>query len=481
VTPLPAAASPPVTRLGRNIMAMGLSRVSVIALDGLTYILLARYLGPLAYGQYISIAAFIALVDVWADMMTLDVTVREMSRDPEHGHQWLTAATLLRLALAVLGLAAFAVYARLGPLRGQPGVSDLLLIAAALLPMGALRMPLAAFRAHMRIRYELAVLAAARSANLVLIAWVLYRGGGLAQLFLAMLASRVLLAILCWTAMVRVFRFVPATSVARLRQITRRSLPMGVSGLFVAIQLKADIMLVAAIAGAETAGLYSAVAQLPEYLLYVPVIFTTPVLPVLSRHAAGRDLASFQRLYQSMFDTVMAIVLPIAVVSSLLPTEVVVWLFGPGFTAAGAVLPTLMMTVVFMWFSHATAIATVAAGLQDHFIWIQAICVTLYVSAIALLIPLWSMHGAATARLMAAIMAPLLTCMILRRRFGVSLSTRTLRPACAAAVVMAVAVVAASRLPLHVAALVGLTMYGAGLWAVGCNPLALAVEKEIRT
>jgi O-antigen/teichoic acid export membrane protein len=459
---------------------MALSRASAIVLDGLTYILLARYLGPLAYGQYISIVAFLALIDLSADMMTLDVTVREISRDPDRGNEWLTAATVLRLALAAVGLAAFAAYVQLGPLRENADLRSVAMLAAAILPIGALRTPLAAFRAHMRIGYELAILVASRFANLALVAWVIYRGGGLAQIVIVILASRALLAVLCWTTMVRTFRFALSFNRAAFLQIARKSLPMGISGVFVAIQLKADIMFLAAIAGAEIAGLYGVVAQLPEYLLYMPVIFTTPMLAVLSRSAAAADADRFQRLYQAMFDTVMAIVIPIAIVSSVAPRETVVWLFGASFAAAGSVLPILMLSVVFMWFSHATAIAAVASGLQDHFIWIQAICVTVYVAAAAALIPLWGMHGAAIARLVGCIIAPLLTYAMLQRRLGVSLSTRTLRRSSAAAVMMAAGVGAASQLPLHVAALVGLTLYVAGLWAVGCNPLALGLEKESR-
>jgi O-antigen/teichoic acid export membrane protein len=464
----------------RNILAMGMSRASAIGLDAVTYILLARHLGPLEYGHYVAIAAFVSLVDVMADMMTLDITVRDIARDPARGNAWLTAATLLRLSLAGFGLIAFAAYVWLSPIGADRELRTVAALAALALPLGALRAPLAAFRAHMRIHYEMGVLITARATNLLLVAVFIYQGHGLLHVVAAATVSRVLLAVLAWGLLWARFAFQPRFERAALAELTRGSLPMGVSGLFVAAQLKGDILLVASLVGAHAAGLYGVVAQLPEYLLSIPIIFTAPMLPALARAAAAADRTEFQRLFQTMFDTVMTLVIPLAVVSIVAPAAAVTWLFGGTFAGAAGVLPLVMLSVVFMWFSHAAAVATIAAGLQSHFIWIQSTCVAAYFALDALLIPRWGIEGAAVARLAATILAPVLTCAVLQRRLGVRLTTATLRRAAVPALAMALALAWASHLPLQVATLLGLTLYGAGLWATGCNPLAYVVAKESR-
>lgn len=467
--------------IGHNVAAIGVSRVTAIALDGLAYVVLARYLGPATYGQYVSIFAFLSLIDLAADMMTLDVTVREIAAQPDRSSTWLSAATVLRMGLALIGILAFSVYASWTGMSRDPGLASTVVVAALLLPVGALRTPLAAFRAHMRMHYELGIVLVTRFVNLVLVFAVASRGGTLAQLFAVTIASRALLAFLGWTAAVRQFGFVPELNAAAIRQLARESLPMGISGVFVAVQLKADILLVGAIVGTEAAGLYSVVAQLPEYLLYVPVIFTTPALPVLSRCIADRGTREFQQLYQAMFDTVMALVIPIAVIGIIVPQQTVTFLFGEAFAPAASVLPLLIMSVVFMWFSHATAIAAVAARLQHHFIWIQAVCVAVFVALDATLIPSWGTTGAAVARLVAAAMAPAFTYALLRRRLGASLSTGMLGRSVVAAIAMAAGVAATAAQPLVLTGAVGFTLYAAGLWMTGCNPFALLVRKEIRT
>ena len=464
-----------------NVAAIGFSRVAALALDGLAYVVLARYLGPTPYGQYITIFAFLSLIDLAADMMTLDVSVREIAASPERTSTWLTAATVVRMALACVGLAAFGLYAAWTGIARDPATSTAAIVAALLLPVGALRMPLVAFRAHMRMHYELAIIVAVRAINLVLLFAVAVAGAMLWALFAATLASRALLAILAWRIAVREFGFRPVFELEAVRRLIRESLPMGVSGLCVAAQLKGDIMLVGAMIGAHAAGLYGVVAQLPEYLLYVPVIFTTPALPMLSRAIADGGTRDFQRLYQGMFDTVMSIVIPIAVLGIIVPQPLVEWMFGAAYAPAAAVLPLLMLSVVCMWFSHAVAVATVAARLQSHFIWIQAVCVGVFFALNAWLIPIWGVTGAAVARLAAAAIAPALTYALLRYRVGVTLSTRVLRQSAIAAAAMAAGVALMSSQPAVIIGVVGMTVYAAVLWMTGSNPFASLVQEEIPT
>jgi O-antigen/teichoic acid export membrane protein len=467
--------------LAGNVAAIGLSRVAALALDGLAYVVLARYLGPTPYGQYITIFAFLSLIDLAADMMTLDVSVREIAAAPNRTSMWLSAATLVRMGLACVGLMAFGVYAVSTGIAYDPATSTAAAVAALLLPVGALRMPLVAFRAHMRMHYELGIIVTVRAVNLALLFAAAAAGATLWTLFAATVVSRALLAVLAWTIVIRQFGFTPVVDLSAVRRLIKESLPMGVSGVCVAAQLKGDIMLVGAIIGAQAAGLYGVVAQLPEYLLYVPVIFTTPMLPVLSRAVAEGGMREFQRMYQAMFDTVMSIVIPIAVLGIIVPRPLVEWLFGAAYAPAAAVLPLLMLSVVCMWFSHATAIATVAARLQSHFIWIQAVCVAVFFALDAVLIPRWGITGAAVARLVAAAIAPALTYALLRQRVGVTLSMRVLRQSAVAAAAMGVGVAALSSHPPLVIGIAGMTVYAAVLWMTGSNPFASLVHEEIPT
>jgi O-antigen/teichoic acid export membrane protein len=446
----------------RNTVSIGATRIGSVALDGLTYILTARYFGPAEYGQYLSLLAFLNLVDLASDMTVMDITVREISKEPEEAGRWLVAGTLLRLTLAMVGVAAFAGYfyftRRPAELLGSA------VLAALCLPMGALRTPLALFRARMKMHYELGIVLATRALNLALFAGLMYFRGRMSQFFLAILVSRGLLAVLAWAATFTIFGVALTRARGCVRRLIHAAAPMGLSGLFVATQFKADILMLARVAGAAAAGLYGAVAQLPEYSLYLPVIISTPVLPVLSRLFAESEPEEFQRVYGRMVHSIALLAMPVAIPVILLPQSVVSLIFGAKYASVAPVLPLVMLSMVAIWISHATAITAVATGLQGHFIWIQSICVAIYLGLNWLLLPRGGIMAAGAVRLLTTVIAPILTHVVVRKAAGFRFPSRALLQTVVAGLAMGAVILALARFPLPVACAAGFLAYVSALW-----------------
>lgn len=453
-----------------NTVAIGVTRIGGALIDGVTFILVARYFGPAEYGRYLSLLAFLNLIDATAEMTLTDVTVREISKDPERTGTWLAASTALRLILAGIGFLAYLAYIYIGPTARTPGLLATAWIASLVLPVGALRMPITVFRAQMKMHFELAVILISRLVNLALFIGLIRYHRPLYHFFLATFFSRLLLAILVWGAVLAWLRVIPRFQLATFRTLIGESLPMGLAGFFVAVQLKVDILMVASISGPAAAGLYGVVAQLPEYSLLIPSIITTPLFPILAKSLGPANRERFQQIYQDVFDRVAAVVTPIAVVALVMPRESIIFLFGKRFSDAALVLPLLVLSIVFMWLVQVVALAALAAGLQRDFVWIQAICVAIYLLLDWILIPRWGISGAATARLVGTMIAPLLTYQLVESRLGFTLKTRSLRRFTLAGLAMAVAVILFRRFPLQFTASVGTLVYGAALWAFRSAP-----------
>ncbi len=453
--------------------------MSSIVLDGLLYILVARYFGPIEYGYYVSILAFLSLIDLTADMMVLDISVREMAKDGDNLGTWLGASTLLRLGVALAGLVAFAVYVWLGPIHHNPSVMWAAWCACLILPVGAFRTPLAVFRAQTEMHYELVAVVLARLINLLLYVALMFLHGKLYQFFFVVVISRAVLALVAWTIAISRYHIRPRFRLEALLTLVRECWVMGVSGFLLAAQLKGDILMVAAMVGLDSAGMYAVVAQMPEYLLYVPVIITTPILPLLSRAHAESDHARLQQLSQKTFDVVTAIVAPVVVIGCLRPTDCVVLLFGSQYAAAATTLPVLLLSAAFMWFSHVTAIIAIAARLQRNFLWIQCLCAATYFALNRVVIGRWGVIGACEVRLLAMAMAPVLTYWVLERRAALTLDARILRRTLGAAVAIVATMVAFRSLPLYSAGLCSIAAYGAVLAGMHVRLRTSALDTEM--
>jgi O-antigen/teichoic acid export membrane protein len=202
---------------------------------------------------------------------------------------------------------------------------------------------------------------------------------------------------------------------------------------------------------------------LPEYSLYLPVIITTPVLPMMARAFAESAKERFQELYGNMLTAVVSVVIPVAVMAIVMPTATVTLLFGPQYASVSRVLPLLALSIVALWVSHATAIAAVAVGLQSHFVRIQLICVATYVVMDWLLIPRAGVMAAGAVRLLTTIIAPLLTYRLVKDA-GFRLRVHELRPTLWSGGAMAATVWACSGLPIGLAGTAGVGVYAAALW-----------------
>lgn len=465
----------------RNIGAVGLTRGIALLLDGAAYVAVARYLGPELYGHYLGFMALAVLFDFAADMAVVDVTVREIATETGSGNKWLIASTVLRLVMAAIFVVVFAAYVYRARGSYPPDVLNGAWIVALVLPVGALRMPLAVFRARQQSHFELIATVAARAANLIFVLLAIAAGTGIVPFFAIAVASRLLLASVAWGIGFTRAGF----SITRqdfntlaLRRLIGESIPMAVSGLFVALQLRGDILMVAHFMGPHSAGVYGVVASLPEYFLLVPVIMTTPVLPLLSQLFAEASLRRFGRVYRTLISVLSALIVPIAVIGALLPERVVTMLFGAEYVDAAVLLPWLMASIVCMWISHATAIATVAIGWQRAFLWIQSICLVAFVALNLLLIPALGLVGSAIARLVATLIAPVLTYWVVMRYTGAGLDTRAFGQVALAGFVMAVVVRSIEPFGPLLATFVAMTVYVGSLWATGFMQNVLINLKE---
>src|SRR5438876_6140933 len=211
------------TQIVDGVVSIGVARTAAIVIDGLCYVVVARYLGPGEYGQYLAVMAYLTLIELTDDMTLVDITVREISNDRDNTGMWVSAATLLRMGMSAAGFLAYAAYVSFGPGRRTPSLLPAAWIAALMLPAGALRMPIAAFRAHLKMHYELVIIVVTRLANLLLFLLCINSRAGLPQLFLATVVSRLLLALLAWTTLVRLMSTKLRFEMTPLKRLARES------------------------------------------------------------------------------------------------------------------------------------------------------------------------------------------------------------------------------------------------------------------
>jgi O-antigen/teichoic acid export membrane protein len=372
----------------------------------------------------VALQSLLILLDYTAESALVYILVRELSQAPDKTDVWVTSATLLRIGLALLGLGGYFVFVHFA--RYPAEVRTAADFASLLLLVNAFRTPVAIFRAKLLMHYELFINLTTRLLEVLMVIGLIFYGGKLVHFFLARVASATLYTVLAWVLARSFFKPRFSLNLGSIWYLLLQSLPVGVVGLLLLVQFRVDILMVSFLCGPSAAGLYGAIAQLPEYSLHVSEILITTAFPVLSQFHAKSARADFQLFYQRTLNILMIVIIPVAMVVTLMPEETVRLIFGSKFIQAAPALQILIWVLVLLYFNALSGAAIVAINRQKSLVWIEVIDVVVYLTLNSLLIPRWNYMGAAVARVLPAMIGSFIMYRLVQRYVGVTLQKGTL-------------------------------------------------------
>lgn len=131
-------------------------------------------------------------------------------------------------------------------------------------------------------------------------------------------------------------------SSVRAREILRESLPLLCAALAIQVQAYGDQIMLAALSDSETLGQYAAALRLVSLFAFLPVIMQMVAAPEIAR-ARRDDATLYKRRLHGLYRLAMGLTVCTAVPVALIGPDVLVWLFGDAYGAAGVLLPLLAL------------------------------------------------------------------------------------------------------------------------------------------
>jgi O-antigen/teichoic acid export membrane protein len=257
----------------------------------LVFVLLARGLGPVAFGLVATVVTYASLASMVADFGFASKTLRDIGSERDRGAEILSASLsvklILTLVVAVVGA---------GGLLFVPGDATTR-VAAGLLGLAILigavgDLALTAYRAVGRYSGEAMLTVWTSAVHLLVVGWVSLAHGGLLMLAIAFIASRVLYCVAAVIGAERLF------AGYKLRPQPLRQVWMSIrdawgwaadSGLaFLTGHI--DGLVVAAIFGLQAAGVYQSGSRFVHAALALAAILTAIHIPRLAQ-VSGASLA----------------------------------------------------------------------------------------------------------------------------------------------------------------------------------------------
>jgi O-antigen/teichoic acid export membrane protein len=211
-----------------------------------------------------------------------------------------------------------------------------------------------------------------------------------------------------------------------LRRWTRSALPL----LFIAginiINTQTDILMLAALRGSESAGVYQAATRGAELVAFSLVIVNMAIQPSIARLYATGDMARLQRLVTLSARGATAMALPFAIAAIVWGNSIMAAVFGNDFTRGAVALGILAAAQLINAATGPAYSLLNMTGHEDDQLKAMMVGVVINVALNAFLIPRWDIAGAAIATGISLIVWNLLLVMLVKRRLGLDATARIL-------------------------------------------------------
>ena len=393
----------------RNAAALFVGRAFVMALSLVFVLFAARRLGLTEFGRY-------ALARTYFDLLlTLAVTglgiliTREIAKNPSMGPVYFGTAAPLGVGLAVvIGTALVLVSPLMG--YGSDVRTMLSLMCLALVPAAFATLSEAVFVATGNAQYVMVgsfCETLLYSSTGVLLVW-LGRGGR--SLFVALAATRTVLAIAYATRLWRRFGVVPRPgSYAFTRRLCGDWRVFALENWLANLTANTGAIVLSVFHGEAAVGLYAAASKITSFGSPLVASFTSAMFPYMSRLHSESNLA-FRRLGEESVKHMLAVALPGTVIVAIFADRVIRLLYGDAYIDAVPVLRIVIWVFVFNLLNPFVSHLLFARGEQTTSLKVGAISAVVSLALSLALIPTWGPIGAASALLASTALACCLFC-----------------------------------------------------------------------
>ncbi|MEK7216682.1 MAG: flippase [Chloroflexota bacterium] len=256
-----------------------------------------------------------------------------------------------------------------------------------------------------------------------------------------------------------------ALDVAAGRQLIRTAAPLMLNGFLNTIFFRIDILLLQAMRGAETVGLYATAYKFIDGLLLVPTFVTLALFPLLSRFA-DESPERLGRTYRQAVKALVLVAVPIAAGFTFLAEDVLRFFFGDTYAPAAPALRLLVWFLPLSYLNGVTQYLLIAVNRQRLITLAFGLGAAFNILANIAVIPQFGMEGSAVVTVFSEVvlLAPFMAGV--RGALGsLPLSFGLMRGLVAAAA-MAAALWAIQGAPGPVMVLAGVLVYAAALAAL---------------
>lgn len=335
------------TRVVKNASILMATQLITWALSLLLIVFLPRYLGAAAVGQFAIAGSIWAIMGMLMGFGMDTLLMKEIARNPERTPQLVGTAVILRVILFLLSCGIVAVYMQLMAYTATT-VNIIWIIGLSIFITQLGLACLAALQGLEAMHYSSLAGIISKAFNTGLGIAVVLLGYGVYTIGFVYVTSALISTVLLFVFLRRFYKPQFYLQIAPTLAMCRVSFPYLMSGLGLILYGQVDVLIISSLINAQETGWYAAASQLFGTLLFIPVVFTTAVFPVVTRTYANAPDA-LPKILRKTFDLMLLVSVPIGLGIFVVAQQGVTLLLGSGFTPSGPILAVMGIVLIFTY------------------------------------------------------------------------------------------------------------------------------------
>ena len=336
-------------RIAKNTGILFSSQIIACILGFFYSIYMARYLSPVGYGILSFAMALILIFGVFGDLGLSTLLTRDLSRDNSLEKKYIGNFIPIKIALSVISYFLLVLFVNLFG-YSQQTLNVIYIIGLYMVANGFSQLFYGLFQSYEKLEYQ--------SINLVInnsliflgvvygishnldISWfaLVYAIAGLAALIFSMIIF------LCKFDSLNIrfqFSFWKKSLIA--------ALPLSIILVFSILAARVDTILLELLKGSTIVGWYNASYRVLDFLMYIPIVYTGAIFPVLSNfHISSKK--SLKLMYEKSFKYLFIISLPLTAAITILAPELILLLYNNSYYQSISILQILIWSIPFLFF-----------------------------------------------------------------------------------------------------------------------------------
>jgi O-antigen/teichoic acid export membrane protein len=366
----------------------------------------ARYLGPDRFGLLSYAQSFVGLFSPIATLGLDGIIVRELVKYPEKENELLGTSFILKLCGA--GMLFIILYIAIHFTSNNSYTNLLVFIIASAYIFQSFNIIDLYFQAKVMSKY--AVFANSFSlllSSFVKIILIIKKAPLIAFASVVVFDSFIVaLGYIYWFWKIKKEWFIKTIKFRFeiAKQLLKDSWPLILSGMAIAVYMRIDQVMIKEMLNANAVGQYAVAVRLSEVWYFIPMTITSSLFPAIINAKKISEKLYYERL-QKLYNLMVWIAIPIAFFMTFFSNWIINLLYGSQYNRAGDVLKIYIWAGVFVFLGVASSKWFINENLQKYSFYRTLTGVIINAILNMILIPKYSIKGAAIATLISQTVA----------------------------------------------------------------------------